>query len=79
VLRLNSRLGPGGEEPFDSFVSKPFDRRAYECNLYGYRLQTARQGGPGVRERRSMDRRLAGCIPQAWRGGEFPTKGTWGP
>ena len=56
MLRLNSRLGPGGEEPFDSFVSKPFDRHAYECNLYGYRVQPARPAGPGVRELRSMDR-----------------------
>ena len=74
VLRLNSRLGPGGEEPFDSFVSKPFDRRGCECNLYGYRLQPARPRGPGVRELRSTDRRLAECIPQAWRGGKFPPR-----
>jgi hypothetical protein len=72
VLCLNSRLGPGGEEPFDSFVSKPFDRRAYECNLHGYRLQPARPGGRGVPELRSMDRCLAASIPQAWRGGKFP-------
>ena len=72
---LNSRLGPGGEEPFDSLVSKPFDRHAHECNLYGYRLEPARSGGSGVPELRSMDRRLAGCIPQAWRGGKFPPTG----
>jgi hypothetical protein len=75
-MRLNSRPGPGGEEPFDSFVPKPFDRRACECNLYGYRLQPpARPRGPGVLELRSTDRRLAGCIPQAWRGGKFPPTG----
>ena len=73
-MRLNSRLGSGGEKPFDSFVSEPFDRHAYECNLYGYRLQPARPRGPGVRELRSMDRRLPGCIPQAWRGGKLPTR-----
>jgi hypothetical protein len=74
-MRLNSRPGPGGEEPFDSFVPKLFDRRACECNLYGYRLQPARPRGPSVRGLRSTDRRLAGCIPQAWRGGKFPPTG----
>ena len=78
MFRLNSRLGPGGEEPFHSFVPKPFDRHAYECNLYGYRLQPARPRGPGARELRSTDRRLARCIPQAWPGGNFPPKGTSG-
>jgi len=75
VLRLNSRLGSGGEEPFHSFVPKPFDCHAYECNLYGYRRQPARPRGPVVRELRSTDRRLAGSIPQAWRGGKFPPRG----
>src|ERR1017187_8627808 len=28
VFCLNSRLDSGGEEPFDSFVSKPLDRHA---------------------------------------------------
>ena len=78
VLRLNSRLVAGGEEPFDSFVPESFDRHAYKCNLYGYRLRPARPGGPGVRELRSMGRRLAGCIPQAWRGGEFFPRGLGG-
>lgn len=75
MLCLNSRLGPGGEEPFDSFVPKPFDRHAYECNRYGYSLQPARPGVRGVREFRSMDPRWAGTIPQVWRGGKFPTTG----
>jgi hypothetical protein len=31
VFRLNSRLGPGGEEPFDSFVSKEVRNRFRAC------------------------------------------------
>ena len=58
MFPLNSRHGSSGEEPFDSFVSKASNRHAYECNLYGYRPQPARPGGPGVRELRSMDQRL---------------------
>ena len=63
MLRLNSRLGPGGEEPFDTFVPKPFDRHAYECNPYGYRLQPARPGGLGVRELRSNGPAFGGMYP----------------
>jgi hypothetical protein len=38
VFGLNPRLGPGGEEPFESFVPKSLDRHVYQCNLCGYRL-----------------------------------------
>jgi rubredoxin len=48
VFRLNSRLGPGGEVPFESFVPKPLDRRAYQCNLCGYRLQPTRGRPPAT-------------------------------
>src|ERR1019366_5911770 len=41
VFCLNSRLRSGSEEPLDSFVSKPLDRHAFKCNLYGYRPQPA--------------------------------------
>ncbi len=41
VFRLNPGPCAGGEEAFDSFVSKPFDRHAYKCNVYGYRRQLA--------------------------------------
>ena len=56
VLCLNPRPGSGSEEPLDAFVSKPFDRHAYECNLYGYRTQPAARRVASIAPRRNLNR-----------------------
>jgi hypothetical protein len=57
VLCLNPRLGSGSEEPLDSFVSKPLDRHAYKCNLYGYRTQPAARHAACIAPRHHL-----GCV-----------------
>src|SRR5450759_777025 len=41
VFRLDSGLGARGEEAFQAFVSKSLDRHCKQCNVYGYRWQSA--------------------------------------
>jgi hypothetical protein len=56
VLCLNPRLGSGSEEPLDSFVSKPLDRHACKCNLYGYRTQPAARHVACIAPRHHLNR-----------------------
>ena len=51
VFRLNPRNRSGGEEPFESLVSKTLDRHTRKCNLAGYNLQSWRRGGRRSRMR----------------------------